>query len=111
MSPKTNLIFHYKGQPIGDHRKAWKTACRLAGCPGKLLYDLRRTFCRDGIRAGVPQSVVMSISGHRTVSTFLRYNITNDADQRAALEARQNYSTRVVEQEQAAIPAATERVQ
>jgi integrase len=111
MSPKTNLIFHYKGQPIGDHRKAWKTACRLAGCPGKLLYDLRRTFCRDGIRAGVPQSVVMSISGHRTVSTFLRYNITNDAYQRAALEARENYSTRTVEPKQAEIPAATERVQ
>jgi integrase len=115
MSAKTNLIFHYKGQPIGDHRKAWKTACRLAGCPGKLLYDLRRTFCRDGIRAGVPQSVVMSISGHRTVSTFLRYNITNDADQRAALEARENYSAQqlvIKDGEQDAEPkAVTERVQ
>jgi integrase len=27
MSPNTSLIFHYKGQPMGDHRKAWKTAC------------------------------------------------------------------------------------
>lgn len=138
MSPQTSLIFHYKGNPIGDHRKSWQTACILLGlgkfvCPecwrkkcervldadgkcsecsktwkrekrkyiGKILYDLRRTFCRDGIRAGVAQSVVMSISGHRTVSTFLRYNITSDADQRQALAARQEYTTK---QEQAAQP-------
>jgi hypothetical protein len=36
------------------------------------------------VRAGIPQSVVMSISGHRTVSMFLRYNITANADQREA---------------------------
>ena len=107
MSPKTNLIFHHNGLPIGDFRKSWKTACRLAGCPGKLLYDLRRTFCRDAIRAGVPQSVVMSISGHRTISTFLRYNITDDEDQKQALLARQEYTTK---QEQAVQPA-TETVQ
>jgi hypothetical protein len=38
------------------------------------------------IRAGVPQSVVMSISGHKTVSMFLRYNITDGKDQRDALQ-------------------------
>jgi hypothetical protein len=39
------------------------------------------------VRAGVPQSVAMSISGHRTVSTFLRYDIASDADKREALRA------------------------
>ena len=38
-------------------------------------------------RAGVPQSVAMSISGHRTVSTFLRYDIASDEDKRDALRA------------------------
>jgi hypothetical protein len=37
------------------------------------------------IRAGVPQSVAMSISGRKTVSMFMRYNITRDADK---IEAR-----------------------
>jgi hypothetical protein len=38
------------------------------------------------VRAGVPQSVAMSISGHRTISMFLRYNITSATDQLDALK-------------------------
>ncbi len=37
------------------------------------------------IRAGVPQSVAMTISGHRTIAMFLRYGITSDEDKRKAL--------------------------
>ena len=37
------------------------------------------------IRAGVPQSVAMSISGHKTVM-FMRYNISSDADKIEALD-------------------------
>ena len=41
------------------------------------------------IRAGVPQSVAMRISGHRTTAIFLRYDITSEEDKRAALERTQ----------------------
>ena len=41
------------------------------------------------VRAGVPQSVAMSISGHRTVSVFLRYDIASTEGQRDALRRTQ----------------------
>jgi hypothetical protein len=43
------------------------------------------------VRAGVPQSVVMAISGHRTISTFLRYDIASEEDKRHALEQARTY--------------------
>jgi integrase len=115
MSPKISLIFHHEDAPIGDFRKSWKTACKLAGVPEKLFYDLRRSGVRDMIRSGTPQSVAMSISGHRTASMFLRYNITDDRDQRQALLNRQSYNAAAVSQaeSQPDVPAnsVTERVQ
>lgn len=81
----SQYVFHRGGEPIGEFRRSWATACRKARVEGKLFHDLRRTAVRNMIRAGVPQSVVMSLSGHRTVSMFLRYNITSDADRRDAL--------------------------
>lgn len=82
-------VFHLGGRPVGEFRKSWATACRKAEIPGKLFHDLRRTAIRNFIRAGVPQSVAMAISGHRTVSTFLRYNITSDDDLREAIRRTQ----------------------
>jgi integrase len=40
----------FQGAADGRPQKGLENRVRLAGCPGKLLYDLRRTFCRDGIR-------------------------------------------------------------
>lgn len=48
--------------------------------------DLHRTAARNMIRAGVPQTVAMSISGHRTISAFKRCKITSDDDKREALQ-------------------------
>jgi hypothetical protein len=46
---------------------------------------LRPQTVRNMIRAGVAQSVAMSITGHRTISMFLRYAITSEDDKRKAL--------------------------
>ena len=54
---------------------------------GLLFHDLRRSGIRNLIRAGVPQSVTMAISGHRTIATFLRYDIASTEDKRQALRA------------------------
>jgi len=88
----SGFVFHRQGKPISDFRKAWDRACREAGCPGKLFHDLRRTAVRNLIRAGVPQVVAMSISGHRTTSVFNRYNIVSETDLRDAQKKLQAFT-------------------
>jgi hypothetical protein len=31
------LVFHRDGEPVGDFRKAWATACHAAGVPNPIL--------------------------------------------------------------------------
>jgi len=86
-----SLIFHrtskgQPGQPVKDFVRQWRAALKVAGLPAGLLpYDLRRSALRNMIRGGTDFTVAMRISGHRTRSTFDRYNIVPEEDLRAAV--------------------------
>jgi integrase len=111
----TSLVFHRQGQPIGEFKRSWATACVAAGlgkitCPkcgepgeegqwtrcskckkqrtyrGKIFHDFRRTAVRNLVRAGVPETTCMKITGHKTRSMFDRYNITSEGDLAEAME-------------------------
>jgi integrase len=91
------LIFHRTskgkvGRPVKDYRRAWAAACKAAGLAagrkvdgGVTPYDLRRCAVRNLVRGGTHETVAMKITGHKTRSTFDRYNIASVEDVSAAI--------------------------
>lgn len=82
-------------------RKEWAAACVKAGL-GKYLpakdktyaqkyrglttHDLRRSALNNLRKIGVSPAVAMKFSGHKTIATFLRYNIVDLNEMRNALQ-------------------------
>jgi integrase len=75
-------VFHRDGAEIKELRGTWTTACKAAGLPGRIVHDFRRTAVRNLERAGVPRSVAMKLTGHKTESVYRRYAIVAEADLR-----------------------------
>lgn len=73
-------VFHRNGRPMRNFRTSWKSACEAAGVAGRIPHDFRRTAVRNLERAGVPRSVAMQLTGHKTESIYRRYAIVSEAD-------------------------------
>ena len=75
--------------PWNDIKKVFGRAKSAAGLDELWFHDLRRSFVTNARRMGVPESVVMKMSGHRTRRVFDRYNIVDEDDLRQAVERMQ----------------------
>lgn len=75
-------------KPYTSFKRGFATACRKADIFGVTFHDLRRSFVTMTRKAGVAESTIMKISGHKTMSVFARYNIIDDTDLFAAVQAR-----------------------
>ena len=88
--PSDELAF-----PVGNFRRQWYAACVAieAGAwqdtdsgrkkyAGPLLRHCRHTFVRNADDAGLEEKRIMDITGHKTRSTFDRYNIGKKEDVR-----------------------------
>lgn len=72
-------VFHNRGIPFRSFRKSWMRACAAARVT-RIPHDFRRTAVRNLERAGVPRSVAMKLTGHKTESVYRRYAIVSESD-------------------------------
>jgi integrase len=74
-------------KPYTDVKKAFGTACRLAGIHNLHWHDLRHTFGTRLAEAGFSEATIADLMGHSDPQTTRRYTHATDRAKRAAVEA------------------------
>ncbi len=84
---KTDCVFNYRGEPLKNIYNSMRDLSKKVGIPwgrkirgGWTLHDLRHTWVTNARKAGVAESVIMKITGHRTREMFDRYNFVDESD-------------------------------
>jgi integrase len=80
-----NRVFTYRGQPIKSIKTALKSAMKKTGVKDFRFHDLRHTFNTNMQKAGVKDTVTMKMTGHRTLSMFVRYSTVEVEEARKAM--------------------------
>jgi hypothetical protein len=73
------------GRRARHHKTALASALRETGIGGFQLHDLRHTWTTNARKAGVDRTVIMKLTGHKTLAMFTRYNSVDEEDARQAL--------------------------
>ncbi len=75
---------------VSNVKHGFTTACRLAQIEDLHFHDLRHSGTTRMIPAGMPPMEVMKITGHKQMTTFLRYMNADNQTARRAAEALDN---------------------
>jgi len=92
--PNCPWVVNRNGQRVVNMDHSWKALMKRLGLSGFLFHDLRRTGVHNLVRAGVPETVAMKISGHKTRSVFERYNVSSEEDLKNAAKLLDDYIQR-----------------
>jgi len=91
-------VFLYRGRPVKNIRKSLANACDKAKIPygrfikdGFVYHDLRHSFNTHMRKAGIPESVIMDVTGHSTREMFDRYNTIDTEDRKRAINQFQAF--------------------
>ena len=72
---KSEWVFPGKaGKPLGDFKRAFKTALRKAGISDFRFHDLRHTFASHLVMNGVNIRTVQQLLGHKDIKMTMRYS-------------------------------------
>lgn len=92
--PKSGLVFHINGKPVGSLKKGYHAALKQAGIErvnkrGQRInwHSLRHTFGTLLGAAGVDPVTLKELMGHANLSTTQRYLHSDDERKRAAIGA------------------------
>jgi integrase len=66
-------VFTRNGRPIRNYRTAFEEAREKTGLKDVTPHDYRHTAITRWLLAGIPQEVVMKVSGHKDLSVHYRY--------------------------------------
>jgi integrase len=85
-------VFNYRGKQLSEIRTGFVKACVKAGLKGFHFHDLRHCAVTNMRKAGVPEGVIMSVSGHKTHAVFRRYDQVDRMDRKEALEKLRGFT-------------------
>jgi len=87
------FVFQYKGKPLKDIRTAFQVALARAGIVNFHFHDFRHCFVTRKRKEGIPDRVIMAITGHKTFECFRRYDTISFEDLKEAVGVEKNPGT------------------
>ncbi len=79
------FVFNFRGHGLKDPKTAFLRACQRAKISDFRFHDLRHCAVTNFRKAGVSDSTIMSISGHKTYAVFRKYDRIDREDRLDAL--------------------------